>query len=379
MPALDVEYRQVLVYFPDDANGLFWHHRILIVPLGGGRWTWITPDLDVQSADLTQHRVIALSRGQAFPARRRAECYGFDPIDPAELEPLVREARELAIVMGADPADVNQSQPAAVKVWRIADLSHQAFGEEVPAGVEGVEDLWEARGRTALVKIDDAWTFAVESADGESKDDFMRKFRVGAGRDPRLAGDRESDDGRRYVSFNDLFGLLGEHKWKAWPIQGPRAVKEFMAVLRAAGYESFQAYHADWIKRSGVGSQAGVAREHGFLCELLRLGGQWDQVDVSSLSSFELIVRRIHQIELAVKKNPKMPDFDGLEELVETAIDSSGGAAIESVDTWLAEKQKVKAFALKQRRLLKEEVGGSPSNPKNTPPKAGKKQGGDDG
>eukprot|EP00974_Lingulodinium_polyedra_P071597 6926490-Lingulodinium_polyedra.AAC.1 len=64
----------------------------------------------------------------------------------------------------------------------------------------------------------------------------------------------------------------------------------------------------------------------------------------------ELVVRRLHQIELAVRKNAKAPDFEGLEKLVETAVDKSGAAAIPSVASWLAEQQKAEAYVLKQRR-----------------------------
>lgn len=31
MSALDPELRQVLIYFEDDENGLYYHHRLLVV------------------------------------------------------------------------------------------------------------------------------------------------------------------------------------------------------------------------------------------------------------------------------------------------------------------------------------------------------------
>ena len=42
-----------------------------------------------------------------------------------------------------------------------------------------------------------------------------------------------------------------------------------------------------------------------------------DQLDVSSLVSAELLVRRVFQIELAVDRNPKSPDFEGLDAITE--------------------------------------------------------------
>ena len=96
---------------------------------------------------------------------------------------------------------------------------------------------------------------------------------------------------------------------------------------------------------------------------------QWDQLDPSSLASVEILVRRVHQIEIAVKKNPKQPDYEGLESLLETAVDSSGSAVLPGITTWLAERQKDEAFVLKQSRLWADEkrLAGSGKNKKEPP------------
>ena len=66
-------------------------------------------------------------------------------------------------------------------------------------------------------------------------------------------------------------------------------------------------------------------------------------------------MRRLYQIELAVRKSPQSPDCDGLEFLLETAVDPSGAAVLPSVAKWLGETQHEEAFTLKHMRLWTEE------------------------
>ena len=82
---------------------------------------------------------------------------------------------------------------------------------------------------------------------------------------------------------------------------------------------------------------------------------QYDQLDASNIAGCELLLRRLYQIELAVRKSPKSPDFEGLEFLLETAVDASGAAVLPSIAKWLGETQHKEAFTLKQMRLWTEE------------------------
>ena len=102
MPTLDTEFHQVLFDFFADPNGLFWHHRLLVVPLGGSLWVGVTPDESVQRVDLADHRVIFLARNAAFPAARRNDSYVFDEdaFTPAARDRLVAACRTLAAVHG---------------------------------------------------------------------------------------------------------------------------------------------------------------------------------------------------------------------------------------------------------------------------------------
>ena len=353
MPTLDVEQSQVLVDYPDDAN-YTWHHRLLLVSLGGSVWICVTPDLAVQRIDLSNHRVVVLQRNAAFPAARVGDTYGFDAGDvtPAVLADLLRQARDLAAIHGAPaPGPV-----ASAEVWRISDTSHASFAEEVPAAVLLNPDLFIARDDFALVRIDASWTTAKkERPETEGKDRFSRGFHSGPGRDRRIMADERDPDGRRFLGLAAILPLLLEVQWPQWPIAGPRSVREFLLAVRAAGHTALLEYHNEWVRTSGASEKAAFTREHRFILEVVRLMLQFDQLDGSSLASCELLLRRLYQIELAVRKSPKSPDFDGLEFLLETAVDASGAAVLPSIAKWLGETQHKEAFTLKQMRLWTEE------------------------
>ena len=66
MSSYDIGEQQVCVYFDDP--GHCWHIRILVVPLGAGRWLACSSDYDVEIIDLALCLVIPLERAQPLPA-----------------------------------------------------------------------------------------------------------------------------------------------------------------------------------------------------------------------------------------------------------------------------------------------------------------------
>ena len=353
MPTLDVDFAQVCIDFPRDAGGFFWHHRLLVCPLGGSGWTGVTPDHSCERIDLSRHRVIVLRRNAPFPAARVHEIYAFDPDAWTQRvhDRCIRECRDLAAVHGAAPA----AAVASDEVWRVSDVSHVSFAQLVPAAVLSDTNLFVERDSASLVRLDNTWVSAAKVPSSESVDDFKLRYHAGPGRDGRLLGDHRDADGRRFLALTAVMSLLLETAWPHWPISGPRSVKEFLLALRSAGHTALIDYHNSWVKSSGTAEKAAHTREHRFILEVLRLLLQYDQLECSSLAGAELLLRRLYQIELAVRKSPKAPDYDGLEFLLETAVDTSGAAVLPSIAKWLGETQHKEAFTLKQMRLWTEE------------------------
>jgi len=159
MPTLDLSEKQILIDFFDDANGLIWHHRVLLAHVRDTTWVVCTPDLSVQRLDVAAHRLIMLPRAGAFPADRIQQIYGCDQADFTEnvLTRLRSEALAMVEILGgAAVGGAAAAGAVAVATWRISDLSHDSFGEVVPPAAIADENVFVRREGTALVRLDNS-------------------------------------------------------------------------------------------------------------------------------------------------------------------------------------------------------------------------------
>ena len=76
----DVPECVVAVDFFEDEDVLFWHARIFFAATPTA-CVWIagTPDYDVESLELKNHRVVPCTRGAAYLVRVRDELYAVEP------------------------------------------------------------------------------------------------------------------------------------------------------------------------------------------------------------------------------------------------------------------------------------------------------------
>ena len=81
----------------------------------------------------------------------------------------------------------------------------------------------------------------------------------------------------------------------------------------------------------------------------------FDQVDISILSGCEYSVRRLIHIEAAAKRNPRQPDFEGLDAILDASTDSSGAASATKFMDYVANIQKDQVMVYKAGRLWHEE------------------------
>ena len=128
---MDTEPKQILADLYGDEDGMFWHHRLLIVRGAPGQWVVATPTGGVQVANCAEHRVIPLERKAPFPEAVCGETYVFDETDPPNLNELKARAQSLAVVMGFDKVLADGSGGGK---WVISDMSHEDFGSEIPDG-----------------------------------------------------------------------------------------------------------------------------------------------------------------------------------------------------------------------------------------------------
>ena len=99
---LDLPDPQVLVHRPNDADGVPWHHIILLKRMQAGVWVGLNPRLGLENIDLNATDHIVLERLAAFPAEHADETLAHDPLPKATLEGHRRRAATTAAILG-DP------------------------------------------------------------------------------------------------------------------------------------------------------------------------------------------------------------------------------------------------------------------------------------
>ena len=121
----------MLVNFPNDAHGFFWHQRCLVVQGPEGRWVGFTPTLEVEIVDLTAfgHHLVPLRRAAPFPAHLAGQIFGFDPLPVVDEQRLREECAELASLLGYTTV---AGAPIGLGSWRVADTASDLFGQLVP-------------------------------------------------------------------------------------------------------------------------------------------------------------------------------------------------------------------------------------------------------
>ncbi len=202
MPVLDVPCRQCLVdYYEDDIP---WHHRLVLVKGDGLNWIWLTPDGEVQRADLGVHRVVPLRRGGVCPANCVNEgVYGFDPLAPNDLEGYLADARAPATILGFPDADDQGVAAPRALTWFVADPVSDDYGFELPPDAVANPNIFVRRGDVALVEISGRWTTAASTTPPDTWEACCVRAADGKARGPRLLGDFRDHDNVRHLPFRE--------------------------------------------------------------------------------------------------------------------------------------------------------------------------------
>ncbi|CAE8614739.1 unnamed protein product, partial [Polarella glacialis] len=360
---LNIPETQILVNYPGDADGLFWHWRVLFHKVNEvGRWIIGTPDEEVYEENFVNVDIRPLARGAAYPADIFAETYAPETADMMiggqGIAAMRVAAQGRALVFGLGPVAA-----AAVTLnegrWLIADVDHKDFGNEIAEGelldpartvtlVHGAEEKKLHVFKDKVVTLErvievDVW-----------KQSKRPGLPGGSAGDLRLLGNQVNGANKRVMGLSRALELMTEHRFDDWPHKGPKAVREFLeSVLEAGG--DLQVYHGHFVRKSGLAENSACSHELKSLLGILRLGLSYDQVDIGNLASFEAAVRRIIEIQHAVRRNPQHPVFDGLDQSTIGSVDSVGGARAAEYGQWLSDQQKSEAKFLKNQREFRDE------------------------
>ena len=349
----DVAEQQVFIYFDDP--GFSWHHRVLILPGGApGVWLACSTDYLVEILNLADYAVVPVARNSPFPARVAGDMYSNGPLRPAAMELAREEARALALVLGVQPAVAAAAEEAD---WVYSDTAHEKFGKPVEAAILGTAGALLARGAVGLVEVPvEGWT-AVEFVRRDDAVAWAEEKSSGPGRDFRVLGLQRDAQKGRFRTVRETLGLLTPLATPPpadWPYRGPSATLELLTSIRAVSDDVVQ-FHEHFIRSSGLSAGHPVAVKHRELLSILLHMVCFDQFNVTQSASAECCSRLILQIHQAVRRNPKAPDFAGLQVMTLSKLDSSGGVLTGDFARYVADEQKAEAFTLKQQRLHAEE------------------------
>jgi hypothetical protein len=355
----DTAFLQCLVGFPDDVEYTY-HHRILLVAGPDGQWIWVTPTGSVQRGRIRQDDdVVPLRRNALFPAEHAGNIFAFDAIPEAELDEYYQEAVAFARIVGFD---VIAAPARADELWFVCDATSDSFGEPISREVYMDEAVCHRHGDVGCLDLAGLWVSIVRVGKGCARGDgiptweeFKSRGSIGASRDERLLGNDRDRDGVRYLNLRDTIDRVSEVPLRGFPLKGKRATKETLLALRDAGQTSFDDHNTVFCRQSGIGDKTNLAREHRLICRVLRMLHQYDQCDITNLAAAELLVRRMLQLEAATRRNPRAPDFEGLDVILDSAIDEHGCAVVPEFSGWVASLQKSEAATLKEARFWRDE------------------------
>ena len=344
---LDIAEVQILINYPLDGDGLFWHHRILLCRIENARWMTLTPDHEIQQHDLGVERHVVLERMGQFPAHLAAEVYAHDPIGKAALSAFKRQAQTMAIILGqGDLPDTEAS------TWVVADLDHQDFGKIIDSAVLQNAATGLAFGSKGVI-MQNGEEIYVERVLTRELESWRKKKKLDNS-DVRLLGDHRDGSGRKRLDLSTAVSLMRDSTDPDFPIFGTKAAREFhLAVSEGPG--NFVSYHTEWLRLSGVSRRSSAAHVHQALCEGLRLLHQYDQVDSSGTAIGEHLTRWLIQTEIAVERNPMQPDYQGLDVIAGTSTMQDGRANTNKFNDWVSSKMKERASIWKQERLFRQE------------------------
>jgi hypothetical protein len=364
----DVAVRQVLHGFP--ADRLPYHHRLLLLHLGDARWVVATPSGDIHPEDFAGEDVVPLQRGQEIPGGCRP-AFVFAPFSEAEMRSWTAAASALAGVLGAVvPAPAGGIVGAQ---WLFGDTAFARFDQAVPVETLTDPDRFMSRGAAGLAQVQEAgawiWTF-VEHVLDDDRASWIADKREGAGRDPRLLP-LSKPEGDIPLSIREATKALAKVPTLGPSFRGTSSAIEVATSLASTGMD-VKAYSASWEQASGISPTSQLAREMRLLLCAFVMLLTVDRLDVGQTHTAEHIARRIVQIQKAVKRNPKNPDFGGLELLMAHMSEAAQGIETRKFDEYLSTEMKTEYQITKNQRQIREEADAAAKQRKG---KAGKDEG----
>ncbi|CAK0789220.1 unnamed protein product, partial [Prorocentrum cordatum] len=177
--------------------------------------------------------------------------------------------------------------------------------------------------------------------------------------DARVLSIVQSPSGERWRPFKDSVREMTETSWAAWPILGPRTARWCLEFIAEQDTHP-RARHTKWRHEAGVGGQDIGCQDHELAMRMIELAVVYDQLNITELASFELLLRRAQLAEMRYRD--KILGKHGGDEFAEDEFLYMGagltrGLVMVSPDLsdHITEQLHKEAAVMKERRKLKEE------------------------
>lgn len=141
------------------------------------------------------------------------------------------------------------------------------------------------------------------------------------------------------MDCRDAVSMMREDDRPHSTFDGPRAAAEYLDAI-VAGCGNPSSYHAEWQRLSGVSESSAVCHDHRLLVEVVRAAACVDQLDLKGLCFAESLIRRAIQLETAVERNPRHPDFSGLAVVEGGVTTGRGNVRVPRFREHIATRQK---------------------------------------
>lgn len=118
---------------------------------------------------------------------------------------------------------------------------------------------------------------------------------------------------------------------------------------------NFLQHHMNWRVKGGAAEQSSLCRVHKSVCDALHHFQSFDQLNIWGSVGIEQLICQLHVWETATRRNPKAPDFVGLDIVLAPVVDEAGSMQARTFGDWVSQHEKSKAQVLKGARMRREE------------------------
>ncbi|CAK0874147.1 unnamed protein product, partial [Prorocentrum cordatum] len=160
---------------------------------------------------------------------------------------------------------------------------------------------------------------------------------------------------QRGRNFREAISLQEFHDFGDSPLQGDVSLPWLLTEV-AQSSEGMATRHHTWLSASGIPSGDRSIHEHFVISKGFDLAIELDQLNTMTLTSFELLGRRLQLIEQAHVYNPSNPDYSNSDDFMGWGVQRGAALVAPSIKKRAADAARDRAAVLKEGRKLEEEI-----------------------